>query len=101
MRLVRDLAVGSHLSVLNCLYQPEKLNIGEKNMKTFKAICLAAILALALSVPAYAGEMHTPGYTPPPPPPPPESSITETSFDLGDLSTTSVEGILWVLASMF
>jgi len=36
-------------------------------MKTLKAICTAAILALALSVPAPAGELQTPGYTAPPP----------------------------------
>ncbi len=36
-------------------------------MKTLKAICTAAILALALSVPAYAGDVQTPGCTAPPP----------------------------------
>ena len=30
-------------------------------MKTIKAICTAAILALALTVPAYAGDISTPG----------------------------------------
>ena len=30
-------------------------------MKTLKAICTAAILALALSVPAYAGDMRNAG----------------------------------------
>lgn len=75
-------------------------------MKTLKAICTAAILALALSVPAYAGEMATPGYVPPPPPPPAEESITvnvatTASSDLGDLNNTSVEVILWILASIF
>jgi hypothetical protein len=30
-------------------------------MKSVKAICSAAILALALSVPAYAGEISSPG----------------------------------------
>ena len=78
-------------------------------MKTLKAICTAAILALALSVPAYAGDMLTPGYTaPPPPPPPPQSNITvdlsvptETSSDLGDMSTPGFAEILWVLASIF
>jgi len=73
-------------------------------MKTLKAICTAAILALALSIPASAGEMLTPGCTPPPPPPPPETSTTvepAPSSVLGDLSTTSVEGILWVFSSIF
>lgn len=75
-------------------------------MKTLKAVCTAAILALALSIPVYAGEMLTPGVTPPPPPPPAEDSITvevstATSSELGDLSSTSVEVILWILASIF
>jgi hypothetical protein len=83
-------------------------------MKTLKAICTAAILALALSVPAYAGDILSPGFTAPPPPPPPESNITvesniavdtsgpaETSSLLGDISTPGVADILWVLASMF
>jgi len=32
-------------------------------MKTMKAICTAAILALVLTVPAYAGDISTPGVT--------------------------------------
>lgn len=32
-------------------------------MKTIKAICTAAILALVLTVPAYAGDISTPGVT--------------------------------------
>ena len=76
-------------------------------MKTLKATCTAAILALALSIPVYAGEMLTPGVVPPPPPPPPaEESITvnvatTASSDLGDLNNTGVEVILWFLASIF
>jgi hypothetical protein len=77
-------------------------------MKALKSICTAAILALALSVPTYAGEILSPGFTQPPPPPPPESNITadislqtETSSDLGDLCTPGVEDILWILASIF
>jgi hypothetical protein len=76
-------------------------------MKTLKAICTAAILALALSVPASAGDLLSPGYTAPPPPPPPESNImvdtnvsTETSAP-GDISTPGFADILWLLASMF
>jgi hypothetical protein len=34
-------------------------------MKAFKAICTVAVLALALSVPTYAGEVLTPGFTSP------------------------------------
>jgi hypothetical protein len=32
-------------------------------MKTLKAICTAAVLALALSVTTYAADIHTPGLT--------------------------------------
>jgi hypothetical protein len=32
-------------------------------MKTLKAICTAAVLALVLTVTAYAGDIHTPGLT--------------------------------------
>lgn len=76
-------------------------------MKILKAMCTAAILALALSVPAYAGQIETPGYTPPPPPPP-ESNITvdisvpmATSFDLRDTSSPGFMDLLWALASIF
>jgi hypothetical protein len=75
-------------------------------MKTLKAICTAAILALALSVPSYAGDVHTPGYTEPPPPPPSitagVNTPTATSSDLCDISTPGFADLLWVLvASIF
>jgi hypothetical protein len=72
-------------------------------MKSLKTICTAAILALALSAPAYAGDMTTPGYTAPPPPPPPSSSNTSvaTAANLSDTSTTGLAELLWVLASFF
>jgi hypothetical protein len=79
-------------------------------MKTLKAISAAAILALVLSVPTYAGLVDTPGCTPPPPPPPElnfkvdPSVPTATSSDPVDMSTHGFEGfadILWVLASIF
>ncbi len=38
-------------------------------MKHFKHFLAIALLALTLGIPAYAGEMDTPGYKPPPPPP--------------------------------
>lgn len=81
-------------------------------MKTLKALCTAAILALALSVPAYAGDgdLGSPGYTPPPPPlnitvPTATSSTpgdmgTPTSSALADL-TPGFADILWVLALDF
>lgn len=83
-------------------------------MKALKAICTATILALAVSVPTYAGDVQTPGYTEPPPPPPPASNITlptTTSSAPGDMSTPTCSAlgdmtpgladVLWVLASMF
>jgi hypothetical protein len=80
----------------------------EKIMKTLKAICTAAILSLALSVPVSAGELLTPGYTAPPPPPPPESIIvvdtsvpTDTSFAPDDMSAPSFAEIVWFLVSIF
>ena len=50
-------------------------------MKTLKVICMAMVLGLVLSVPAYAGDISTPGVTsgdPITPPPPTEP---------GDIST--------------
>ncbi|MDQ2920262.1 MAG: hypothetical protein M3R52_01410 [Acidobacteriota bacterium] len=77
-------------------------------MKTLKAICTAAILALTLSVSAYGGEVSTPGYTEPPPPPPPQltttvapSGLMATSSELDDINSPSFADILWVLASIF
>jgi hypothetical protein len=82
-------------------------------MKALKAICSASILALALSVPAFAGDLLSPGYVPPPPPPPPEARIvvepntvdtsvpTKTSSFLADMSTPGVVDMLWILASIF
>jgi hypothetical protein len=32
-------------------------------MKTLKVVCMATVLALVLSVPAYAGDISTPGIT--------------------------------------
>jgi hypothetical protein len=45
-------------------------------MKTLKNIIFTTILALALSVTTFAGEVQTPGYIPPPPPPPDELTAT-------------------------
>jgi hypothetical protein len=36
-------------------------------MQTFKAICTTLILALALTVPVYAGDIDTPGFSVPAP----------------------------------
>jgi hypothetical protein len=79
-------------------------------MKTLRKICTTAILALALGVPVYAGQIETPGYTGPPPPPPPPDELnitlelgdpTAPSFDLGDTSSPSFADLLWALASIF
>lgn len=77
-------------------------------MKSMKAICTAAVLALALSAPAYAGDMLTPGVNTPPPPPPPELHFTGAlsvpsapSSLLGDITTPGFADILWVLALIF
>ena len=47
-------------------------------MKHFKYFLAIALLVLTLGIPAYAGEMDTPGYVPPPPPPIAAPGQTET-----------------------
>ncbi|MGI8896877.1 MAG: hypothetical protein ACR2IB_00660 [Pyrinomonadaceae bacterium] len=49
-------------------------------MKTVKPILAAAIFSLALSIPAYAGIIHTPGCTEPPPPPATSGQIGSPGF---------------------
>jgi hypothetical protein len=70
-------------------------------MQTLKAICTAAILALALSVPAYAGDVETPGVVPPPP----VQSTAETgTMDLAvseDSDSSGFEAIWLALISFF
>ena len=75
-------------------------------MKTLKAICLAVILALTLSLPAYAGEVQTPGNPAPTPTPRPSSNMSgdmsePTVTDLGNTSTVSFADLLWVLALIY
>lgn len=79
-------------------------------MKTLKAICTAAILALALSVPAYAGDVQTPGRANPgavstpgaiTPSPKDVDSAGVKSTDPGDIGFPGFADILWALASMF
>ncbi len=79
-------------------------------MKTLKAICTAAVLALALSVTANAGDIHTPGLTadtgtPGVTQPAPETEDTG-SFNVvspapGDISTSGWTAILQTLAALF
>ena len=81
-------------------------------MKTLKAICTATILALALSVSVYGGDMSTPGS---PAPAPGQVSIPgvaptnpgdiqtpgEASTAPGDIGMPSFADILLALVSMF
>jgi hypothetical protein len=75
-------------------------------MKILKAICLTVILALMLSLPAYAGEVQTPGNPAPVPTPRPTSNMAgnmsaPTVTNLGDTSTVGYADLLWVLASIY
>jgi hypothetical protein len=77
-------------------------------MKAFKAICSATVLALALSVPTYAGDILTPGViSPPPPPPSSASAVTEPAFgevestSLGVAETPGLIDFLWTIVSIF
>jgi hypothetical protein len=72
-------------------------------MKTLKAICPAAVLALALSVSTYAGDVQTPGS----PIPPPHSNSTgigstpTAKSTTDDLCTSGLVDILLALTSIF
>ena len=76
-------------------------------MKSAKAFCSAAIVALALSVPAYAGEISSPGAPSPggsgtsdtTPPPPGDISSPAIAGDVG--FPPAVVDILLALASIF
>jgi hypothetical protein len=81
-------------------------------MKTVKAICAASVMALFLSLPAYAdpipGDVHIPGK-----PNPVTGGVVNptTSGDTGssggatavdgDISFSALADILWTLASIF
>ena len=77
-------------------------------MKTFKAICAASIIALSLSIPAYAdtlpGDVHIPGK------PCPVTDGTETAPAApgdteaaveGDIIGSALADMMWTLASIF
>ncbi|MEP6819399.1 MAG: hypothetical protein ABJA18_07675 [bacterium] len=84
-------------------------------MKTTKAICAAALLALSLSIPAYAddptptpGEQHTPGCPIPAPgdtetPKAPENGgfPAGSSATDGDISSLNIADILWALGLVY
>ena len=77
-------------------------------MKTLKVICAATVLALSLSVPAYAegtdpGEIHDPGKTPcvlELPEGDTGSTKLTTTID-SDFSLLAVVDMLWTVASIF
>ncbi len=79
-------------------------------MKTFKAICAASVLALSLSIPAYAedppppppGDIHIPGQ----PIPGDVNPTTETgggggaTVVGGDISSSALADMFWALAAI-
>jgi hypothetical protein len=76
--------------VLNCLYQsinPKKPNWRE-TMKKMKAFCTATVLALTLSVSAFAGDIATPGTAQP------GGTATPSSVATAPLVTNSDPGVL-------
>lgn len=79
-------------------------------MKSVKAICTAAIVALALSVPAYAGEISSPGCSSPIPDAPPAiaspapgdvQAPAVTSTTAGEMGTPGfaefLSALIWLL----
>ena len=67
-------------------------------MKTLKAICTATILALTLSVPAYAGDIDTPGCANPGPGSTAQALIGTTT---PSADAPAIVDLLWVLAGLF
>ena len=59
-------------------------------MKTLKALCTAAVLALALGVPTYAGDILTPG-SPCPAPGTPVTQPTSADSDSTSVVSTSAD----------
>jgi len=60
-------------------------------MKTVKVICITMVLALFLSVPAYAGDISTPGMNAPVPMPSPTVSDDKDSPE--DVTPTNSSGL--------
>jgi hypothetical protein len=58
----------------------------EYTMKTLRRFCVVFVLALALSLSAFAGDIHT-GITAPPPPPQATSTGEITTGVTGEIST--------------
>jgi hypothetical protein len=88
------------------IYRPEQL---ETKMKTLKVIGATIVLALSLSMPAFAdnnpGDGHTPGRPDPvtidPTPVKTDSTGTATDTDDNDPSFLNLVDILWALASIY
>ena len=57
-------------------------------MKTLKVICIELVLAVFLSVTAYAGDISTPGMTAATPIPSPSTEMSEASGTTAQGSTT-------------
>jgi hypothetical protein len=81
-------------------------------MKTFKAICAASVIALSLSIPAYAddttpGDIHVPGRANPITGDTPTTAPGDTGLAGGatavddDISFSALADMLWTLASIF
>ncbi|HEY3040947.1 MAG TPA: hypothetical protein VGJ66_19565 [Pyrinomonadaceae bacterium] len=80
-------------------------------MKPFKAICAATVIALSLSIPAYAednpppppGDVHIPGLPSPTSggvDDPTTTPVDSPSVD-GDVSFSALADMLWAMASIF
>jgi hypothetical protein len=72
-------------------------------MKKMKAICTAVILALALSVPVYAGDINSPGVAAPGETQPPPGVLGDISSPgvTGDIHTPGLWDFLLAIASAF
>lgn len=76
-------------------------------MKTFKAICATMVLALSLSISTYAdppnpGDGHSPGsYTPAPTSIEPIDTTSADGTEVGNLNLLTLDGVLWVVTSIF
>jgi argonaute-like protein implicated in RNA metabolism and viral defense len=84
--------------VLNCLYQsinPKKPN-WRKTMKMMKTICTATVLALTLSIPAFAGDISTPGA----PIPCATGTSGDTTTIVYDSETGALDDMLFLFMSM-
>lgn len=75
-------------------------------MKSLKAICATVTIALALGVPAYAGDVQTPGKPLPVPGAVKTTNITPETTGLSSQSETDagiaeLVHLLWALASLY